>query len=204
MVFQTQGLRFFYGAAERGHQQLIVAHCFHVVVIQPDHIAVYEHFPCINGKTASSHLLHFTIDHCPFLGSHRNALRSAVPFCRKHQRSAGYVLRANEASCIHLPSRPQRRVIRFSSPFATTTVCTMRFGKHAEKFLKNTLGRIHALHLLFHRCSARDRNRGESTADREPKKTTKSACLHFADRRRRSIKSIYIIPEFIPMPGILR
>ena len=40
-------------------------------------------------------------------------LRSAVPFCRTHQRSAGYVLRANEASCIHLPSRPQRRVVLF-------------------------------------------------------------------------------------------
>lgn len=39
-------------------------------------------------------------------------------------------------SCIHLPSRPQRRVIRFSSPFATKTVCIMRFGKRAEKFLK--------------------------------------------------------------------
>ena len=48
-------------------------HCFHVAVIQPDHIAVYEHFPRINGKTARSHLLHFTLDHCPFLGSHRNA-----------------------------------------------------------------------------------------------------------------------------------
>ena len=47
--------------------------CFHVAVIQPDHIAVYEHFPRINGKTARSHLLHFTLDHCPFLGSHRNA-----------------------------------------------------------------------------------------------------------------------------------
>ena len=50
-----------------------------------------------------------------------------------------YVLRANEASCIHLPSRPQRRVIRFSSPFATKTVCIMRFGKRAEKFLKKIL-----------------------------------------------------------------
>ena len=48
-------------------------HCFHVAVIQPDHIAVYEHFPRINGKKARSHLLHFTLDHCPFLGSHRNA-----------------------------------------------------------------------------------------------------------------------------------
>ena len=67
------------------------------------------------------------------------ALRSAVPFCRSNQRHGQLLHRANEVSCIHLPSRPQRRVIRFSSPFATKTVCIMRFGKRAEKFLKKIL-----------------------------------------------------------------
>ena len=58
-------------------------------------------------------------------------------FAEAIKGSAGILLhRANEVSCIHLPSRPQRRVIRFSSPFATKTVCIMRFGKRAEKFLK--------------------------------------------------------------------
>ena len=32
------------------------SHCFYVVVIQPDHIAIYEHFSRINVKTARSHL----------------------------------------------------------------------------------------------------------------------------------------------------
>ena len=60
------------------------------------------------------------------------------------------------------------------------------------------------MHLLFHCCVVRDRSRRGSAADTEPKKTTKSACLQNADRRRRIIKSIYMISVFILMPRMSR
>ena len=54
-------------------------------------------------------------------------------------------------------------------------------------------------------ASVRDRQQEViDSRQQKPKKTTKSACLQNADRRRRIIKSIYMISVFILIAGIVR
>ena len=117
-------------------------HCFHVAVIQPDHLAVYEHFPRINREAARSHLLHFTLDHCPFLGSHRNAQHD-IP------RSVCHLLTVLSApnKGLGLSQQAKHRQVLFRecgyTPYAcygisltTTTAAQPLFGKLKANFLK--------------------------------------------------------------------
>ena len=102
----------------------------------------YEHFPRINGEAARTHLLHFTLDHCPFLGSHRNAQHD-IPRSVCHLFT---VLSAPNKG-LGLSQQAKHKQVLFRecgyTPYAcygisltTTTAAQPQFGKPQANFFK--------------------------------------------------------------------
>ena len=129
-----------------------------VRVINLDNIAVNEHFAGIDGEAARSHLLHFQLNHFPFLRRHRDAKHN-VPHSVCHSFTVLSVSNKGLGLSQQADAPPSGRtggsVIRECgyTPYAccgisfltTTTVNTLHFSKPIRKssrtnhagFLKN-------------------------------------------------------------------
>ena len=93
----------------------------------------------------------------------------------------------------------------FSSPFAHYSFCGRLFWPALPGKIKIIFSVAHlcAPFVLIGWVAGSGKGRSAGTVETSPI-TTKSACLQNADRRRRIIKSIYMISVFILMPGIPR
>ena len=128
----------------------------YIAVINLDNIAVNEHFSGIDGEAARSHLLHFQLNHFPFLRRHRDAKHN-VPHsvCHSFTVLSHKGLGLSQQADAPPSGRTGGRVIRECgyTPYAccgisfltTTTVNTLHFSKPIRKssrtiharFLKN-------------------------------------------------------------------
>jgi len=93
----------------------------------------------------------------------------------------------------------------FSSPFAHYSFCGRLFWPALPGKIKIIFSVAHlcAPFVLIGWVAGSGKGRSAGTVETSPI-TTKSACLQNADRRRRIIKSIYMISVFILIAGIVR
>ena len=146
------------GKCSTGRRKSTFSSPMQLWIINLDNIAVNEHFEGIDGEAARSHLLHFQLNHFPFLRRHRDAKHN-VPHSVCHSFTVLSVSNKGLGLSQQADAPPSGRtggsVIRECgyTPYAccgisfltTTTVNTLHFSKPIRKssrtihagFLKN-------------------------------------------------------------------